>query len=101
MSIDIFESLRHRINMLEVATDEIEYDLSLIRYFDIEMLLEELKNKIKTIRYRIIEIEYKIDFAEAAQEYLDEDLKKEIETIEEEIKALEKCIEDIKDNYKW
>ena len=101
MRIDIFESLKHRINMLEVATDEIEYDLSLIRYFDIEMLVEELKSKIETIRYRIIEIEYKIDFAEAAQEYLDEDLKKEIETIEEEIKALEKCIEDIKDNYKW
>ena len=60
MSIDCFETVGHDINMLEVATDELEYDLSLIEYFDGEMQLEEFKSKIKAMKDRYTKIEDKI-----------------------------------------
>lgn len=60
MSIDYFETVGHDINMLEVAIDELEYDLSLIEYFDGEMQLEEFKSKIKAMKYRHTEIEDEI-----------------------------------------
>ncbi|MEL3905543.1 MAG: hypothetical protein P1P65_00735 [Treponema sp.] len=106
MNSDIFESLEYRIesfydrmNMLGVAVDEIEYDLSLIECFDVEMQLEELKSKIKTVRYRIIDISDEITICEVFEKDIEENLQEAIEVIEEEIKALEDYIEAIKKRY--
>ena len=60
MSIDCFETAGHDINMLEVATDELQYDLSLIEYFDGEIQLEEFKSKIEAMRDRHTKIEDEI-----------------------------------------
>lgn len=60
MSIDDFETVGHDINMLAVATDELEYDLSLIEYFDGEMQLEEFKSKIEAMKDRHTKIEDEI-----------------------------------------
>lgn len=60
MSVDYCEALRKDIELMGVATDELEYDLSFIEYFDGEMQLEELKSKIGAIRDRYRKIADKL-----------------------------------------